>query len=80
MEIEIKTREVLFLPVMPFGATATNFIGQRESKLLFFPKEKMSLSVEVNRKIYEYGINHKKYLKSYINYRAIRDEKDSIKY
>lgn len=62
--------ETLIFPMKLLKAASHWIIAIKKESLLFFPKNKISISLGINGKTYEYGIKRRMVYERYINYLA----------
>lgn len=69
--IELKSFPTkLIFPVNPYKGSAHIFTDKKQKAKLFFPSNKIILTLEINDKLWEYGLSRKDVYESLINYLA----------
>jgi hypothetical protein len=73
-DYEIKPFKKQIFPIKPTNARSHCMTSVKKNSLLFFSKNKISITLEINQKIYEYGLNRKLCYEYLINYLAFYHE------
>lgn len=68
--IEIEQGNTKIFPIMLLGAAISSLQQEKESSRLFLNSFKMSFTLHINGKNFEYGINRKYFYERYLNYLA----------
>lgn len=68
--ITIEEEETKIFPIMPLGDAITNLTSKKKYSKLFFANKKITITININGKDYEYGFNRIKFYEDYFNYFA----------
>ena len=70
----IQEFKTLIFPMKLLKAASHYVTGYKKFSYLFFPKSKINITIELNGKIYEYGLKRKDAYERYINYLAFNQD------